>query len=198
MCRLILRPSCWLVPALQYVLLAVTSCFCSFYINHDAALYLQCGQLILEGKTPYVDFYDNNTPLIMYMSALPVLISQASGLTVMQSFAVVVLIAILVSTLAIRRVMACNGISAKTSSIWISAWIFMNLMTQVFHDFGQREHLFIILASPFFFIRFSRVQNGKVNHGDFFLLAAGFLAGMGAALKPYFIVMILAGELAMF
>jgi hypothetical protein len=196
--RLILRQSCWIVPVLQFVLLAATSCYSSFYINHDAALYLQCGQLILEGKTPYVDFYDNNTPLIMYMSAVPVLISQISGFTVMQSFAMVVLIAILTSTLAIRRVMACNGISVKTSSIWISAWIFMNLMTQVFHDFGQREHLFIILATPFFFVRFSRIQNGVVNHGKSFLLAAGFFAGMGAALKPYFIVMILAGELALF
>ena len=35
-----------------------------------SALYLQAGELLLEGQMPYVDFVDVNPPLIIYFSAL--------------------------------------------------------------------------------------------------------------------------------
>jgi hypothetical protein len=71
----------------------------------------------------------------------------------------------------------------------------MNLMTQIFHDFGQREHLFAILGTPFLILGWERSRTGMVGNGVLFLAAAGFFAGMGAALKPYFIAIVLAGEL---
>lgn len=73
----------------------------------------------------------------------------------------------------------------------------MSLMTLVFHDFGQREHLFIVLATPFILVRLFRIQSGLINDRSSFLAIIGFFAGMGAALKPYFIVVILVGELAL-
>jgi hypothetical protein len=44
-------------------------------INWDNSMYLQYAQLLLQGQTPFVDFTDVNPPLIIYLSVLPVFIS---------------------------------------------------------------------------------------------------------------------------
>ncbi|MBK7841277.1 MAG: hypothetical protein IPJ49_27065 [Candidatus Obscuribacter sp.] len=41
-------------------------------VSADQSVYLQCGELILQGKVPYRDFFDFNPPLIMYINVIPV------------------------------------------------------------------------------------------------------------------------------
>src|ERR1700679_1637233 len=49
-------------------------------INTDNAVYLAVAQLLLGGKQPYVDFYDTNPPLIMYLNVIPAAIGNWLGL----------------------------------------------------------------------------------------------------------------------
>ncbi|MGE5532346.1 MAG: hypothetical protein ACM3VW_09545 [Bacteroidota bacterium] len=52
-------------------------------VNHDSAQHLQIGQMILHGAVPFIDVYDTNPPLIMYLSAIPAGIAQALGVPIM-------------------------------------------------------------------------------------------------------------------
>ena len=65
-------------PKLTWILIFSVLCSISFaYIiyyplstNLGSAMYLQAGQMLLEGQMPYVDFVDINPPLIIYVSAI--------------------------------------------------------------------------------------------------------------------------------
>ena len=49
-------------------------------ISPDQALYLESGKLILQGRVPYLDFFDLNLPLIMYLNVIPVVVANLPGL----------------------------------------------------------------------------------------------------------------------
>ncbi len=198
MTRLISIGLLWGITVVEFFAIAIVAFRRSFFVNHDAALYLQCGQLILEGKTPYVDFYDNNPPLIMYLNTLPVMFSNLTGLSVMQAFAALVLLSILVSTFTIAWIMARAGLPAIQIQLFLSAWLSLNLMTLYFQDFGQREHLFMIFATPFLLSRLIRHDRDFLQHRILYLLLIGFSAAVGATLKPYFLVTILLAEMFYF
>src|ERR1051325_6524280 len=58
------------------VVLVLLVAFSALPLNHDAALFLQCGQLLLQGNTPYVDVIELNPPLAQYLYAVPVFIAR--------------------------------------------------------------------------------------------------------------------------
>lgn len=170
----------------------------SFDTNHDAALYLQCGQLILDGKTPYVDFYDNNPPLIMVLSCLPVLLAKLTHLSVMASFAMFVLGLIGLSTMLICKLWRAKNESPDRLCLLLSAWFLFHLLTAIGRDFGQREHLFATCSAPYLLLRITRYQPGLGLLGRPWLFVTGFYAAVGIFLKPHFILIVVLFELVLF
>ncbi|HMY02717.1 MAG TPA: hypothetical protein PKA48_05155, partial [Candidatus Obscuribacter sp.] len=49
-------------------------------ISADQSVYVQSGLLLLQGKVPYLDFFDFNPPLIVYLNVIPVLVARALAL----------------------------------------------------------------------------------------------------------------------
>ena len=159
-------------------------------MNHDAALYLQCGQLILDGKTPYVDFYDNNPPLIMYLSCIPVVVSNLSGISLTASFAIIVIMAIIGSTLAMCRLLGQTNEDKARLPIVLAGWFFFHTMTAISRDFGQREHIFVICAAPFILAMISNCSLNATLIGHRGLFLIGFYASVGSFLKPHFLLIL--------
>jgi len=182
----------------QGLLMALFVMGTSFYINHDAALYLQCGQLVLDGKIPYVDFYDNNPPLIMVLSCLPVLFSELTNISLMGSFAIFVICLTGLSTKLI-----CTLVTDKNDGfirLWflLSGWFLFHLLTAICRDFGQREHLFATCSAPYVLLRITRFNNRLSSFSPFQGFFIGFYAAIGIFLKPHFLVIVLFFELFLF
>jgi hypothetical protein len=60
----------------------------------------------------------------------------------------------------------------------VSGYLLMTL------QWGQREHIFVLLYLPFLALRVHRREGGQV--GLLYALTVGVLAGVGVAIKPYF------------
>lgn len=165
-------------------------------VNHDVALYLHCGRLITQGLRPYVDFVDLNPPMVMYFSAVPALISSLLGLHVIVCFHLLVIALTIYSALASRRVLDRAELRLQEHEIHLPALavilLSLFLLNAPYSEWGQREHLFVLLYLPFFLLRWARWSGGAAE--GWLAAAAGFGAGLGACLKPHFVVIALSLE----
>jgi hypothetical protein len=162
-------------------------------INHDVAMYLNTGQLLLHGKLPYVDFVDLNPPLIMYMSAVPAAIARVFGISPIVVCNVSVWVVVAASTLSIQALYRrWANWSLRTEALLLLGFLAVNAMVASTGDWGQRDQLFAVLYLPFFFLRLldqERVRVPPVARG-----VVGAAAALGACLKPGFLVIAVVPE----
>ena len=164
-------------------------------IHEDCALYLQCAELLLEGKLPYVDFVEINPPLIMYLSAVPVLIAGLVHVHPILIFQLFIFSLSVWSAWAMRSLLirAKMNVSQDSSGMMAVAWISFSLIMLMEGMYGQREHLFILLFVPFLFVRWIRWNEGWLPPVLPTLIAIG--AAAGVCLKPHFLIIVAAPEL---
>ncbi len=165
------------------------------HVSHDGGMYVQAGELLLVGKTPYVDFIDINPPLILYLSAIPVLLGRLLPFPAITTFLLLVWALTLASVLATRRMLLATLPPQEHVFVeWLaaalaagSAGLFLTT------SFGQREHLFLLGFLPFVALRFRRWEGAAVPRGA--AVAAGVVAGLFACLKPHFFLIVAAPEI---
>ena len=128
------------------------------WISLDAAINLQYGDLLLDGKTPYVDFVDTNPPIIFYLSAAPVLLARALDAHPIPVFTllVVALVGCSVLTLASLLSRARASVSPAEARWLTTAWAGVSFLAWQCGHFGQREHLWVLAYVPFFVLRWAR------------------------------------------
>ena len=85
-----------------------------------SALYLQAGEMLLEGQTPYVDFVDINPPLIIYFSALWAGAAKLFGVHPILIFSLGVWLLSGLSVLATRRFSGRPSLQMK--AIMLTCW----------------------------------------------------------------------------
>lgn len=173
-------------------------------INPDSALYLDAGRLLIAGQVPYVDFIDTNPPLIFYLNAVPAYIGKLFSISAITAFSCIVLLLVAWSAWAIGRVASRSGLEHDRSDLAMVmlGWVAVSLMFKCveLHAeerislFGQREHLFMLLYAPLFTVRWSRWNGGHVSRT--MAVAAGVAGGVGACIKPHFVVIALVPELS--
>jgi len=165
-------------------------------IGPDQAVQLQLARQLISGDTPYVDFVDTNPPFVVYLHTIPVVLSRFLAINVITTFSLGVLLLALWSVLAMKaaasescdpvRVFAFDTaglcVTGVTFALWVHRW-----------QFGQREHLFILMYLPLFVTRWTRWEGGDVRAGR--ALAAGIVGGLGLCIKPHFLVIAVAPEL---
>ncbi|MBP9091742.1 hypothetical protein KBI23_11975 [bacterium] len=183
-----------LLIGLAFIILILNKAF--FWSGHplltypDQSAYFAMAEMITQGKLPYVDFFEWNPPLIMYLNLIPVFISRLFHLP---------------GPLAIN--FSVLGLSAASSflSLWIaykylSKQDFVAILPMLFAvayfsqdllvNTGEREHLFVLSYLPYFVLRSivwqSEVGNPKAI-SKFDAVLCGLLAGVGLALKPQFV-----------
>ncbi len=164
----------------------IAQCWHPLRIGHDQALYLQCGFLLLHGGTPYVDFMDSNPPLIFYVNTLPAFISEFLHIPAPLTFNIFTWILVVISVLLCQALMlprSCQKQFAIYVPLLISLPVFSCLLNR---DFGQREHLFLILYFPFLVARWLRWSGSKLSSWEAAMVAIP--AGIGLSLKPYFLI----------
>jgi hypothetical protein len=159
----------------------------------DQGLYMHMAQLFLEGKVPYVDMFEINPPLAIYLHTPPVLAAQFFHLTKPFAFALYIWLLIfsscLVGALAAWRSGSRGALYVTMAAIF--GLVFFSRGQTL--DFGQRDHIFAILYFPFFLLRYLRWQGLKINRP--LAIIAGIMGGIGIGLKHYFVPVALAAEI---
>lgn len=157
-------------------------------INHDVAQFLYGGRALLSGATLYRDFIEMNLPTTYLASTLPVLVAQGLGLNMAAALQLSVLVAVAASVALSALILNRAPLQRRPELLLL---VLVGELLPAFHHFGQREHLFVILAFPYVL---SFLMVGRVVP---VAIAAGVLAGLGLSLKPYFFILPLFIEAAM-
>lgn len=164
-------------------------------LGGDVGSLLYDTKLMLSGGTYVQDFFETNPPMIFYLYTPVVLLAKLSSLSLVTLFKLYVYFLIFFS------VSCCVKLLAQIFVNPIDSFIFTGLVLVLFfiqlflpgHEFGQREHFFMILFFPYLFAAVLRFENKKIS--PFFAVIIGLMAGLGVGLKPYFLFPIVLIEL---
>lgn len=180
--------------AILFLALFVRAVFSfSWPINHDCAMYVDAGRLILQGKVPYIDFIDLNPPLIFYISAVPALIKQMTGVELDKCFtAFIWLIGLMSWFLVYGLSRNFRGSDSKFIGPMLFGIAAFNFCVSEWGEFGQRQHLVAMAIVPFVILRWLRSQDAAVC--PWLAMTVGLFLGVGLDLVPQYALVPLAVE----
>lgn len=168
-------------------------------ISPDPAFFMAIGQLILEGKVPYVDLFDVNPPLVLYLHTIPAMVARFLPIPTSESFNFFVIGSFVLSTL-LSSIIFWRRRHHAESFLFCPLLIGFTLATFLFgtrlNDFGQREHLFVLAYLPFFLIRWLKWTMRPVASLE--AIFATVPLAITVLLKPHFVFVVLFTELSMF
>jgi len=155
-------------------------------INHDTAVLLYIAKVWLGGGKLYVDAIDMNTPLVFILHLLPEALAKLTGLPGTTLLVGILGLCILGSFLTCRWVLAASLDPAHaTSDALLPLMLLFLLIVYPNADFCQREHIMLVLSMPYLLVASGRAQGEALSVR--LLAATGLMAGLGFAMKPYFV-----------
>jgi hypothetical protein len=154
----------------------------------DLAWLLYSAQRMLEGATLYRELVEVNPPLIVWLNLLPAALARALGIDPLLAYRLAVTVAAVASFLLCRAVLLhLRAPQEPAVRGLILLLISVSLVLLAGPDFGEREHLFLLSVLPYILLVAVRGEQG--NAGLPLSLAVGAFAGIGIALKPYFVLL---------
>lgn len=170
--------------------------FSTFYsslnIGVDPAMYLYSGSLVLEGRVPFVDFYETNPPFIFYISALIVKISQIVGLSAIHCFFALVSALVFTSAYFLYRL-----VRLQFSTHLSLGLVLIFLLTATSHSvsavIGQRDQLFSMALILFLFLRTNEYLGLSTERYIRYSIILSFAFTL--CFKPYFFLFYFLNEL---
>jgi len=162
-------------------------------LNRDSAMYLQVADMLLEGGLPYLDIVEINPPMIWYLNLIPVGFARLLDLNVIATYKAFVALLTAAATLAARLLLVR---ARPRPGVWEVACFSCACVATLYVGnavFGQREHLFAVMALPYLVLRWVRSTRGEVKGG--FAATVGIAAGLAVCMKPpYFLPLLLVPE----
>ena len=163
-----------------------------FPLHHDLAWYLYAAGRMLDGARLYVDLVEVNPPLIVWLTTAVEAAARLSGAWGPTLYRLLVLTVGALALLACRPLLARalpDASLARDASVLLCAYLFTAFAG---FEFGQREHIALILVLPYVLAAAARGTGGATPRAA--ALAIGGAAGLGIAMKPYFVPVWLAIE----
>ena len=155
--------------------------------NHDNSWYLVAADRLLAGGHYVSDFDEPNPPLIILLMVPPALVAVWLHLAPYTAFSAYVALLIAISTLVVRPVVdwfypGRYGLVALILIAYVAILTF-----DPGYEYGQREHLAIILFCPGLFW-FAAREAGRPATLTGSALLAIVLASLAVLIKPYFLL----------
>ena len=163
------------------------------WINHDAGWYLHVAAAWLNGAELYRDVIDTNPPLIIVLSAIPVLVAQVSHAPVTAVFKAI-LVAAAIGSAAGSAALSRHLYACEASRVLTGICLLFLVLPFAGADFGQREHFTALFVLPYVLASAARVAGRPASPRTEILL--GVLAAFGFAMKPHFALAWVGLELA--
>jgi hypothetical protein len=164
-------------------------------VGHDQLWCLYVAQRMLHGVKLYgPELLESNPPLIMWMLLLPATVARLFHLPVTLAFKGGILLlqagCALVCLRLIRRVLP----ELTRASLWWLGFAFIAVTGAMpVRDFGQREHLLVLLCLPYVL---AAALDGQAL-GIVARIGIGVAAGLGFSLKPHQLLVPVAVEVAL-
>jgi len=188
---------------LAFVILILNKAY--FWSGHplltypDQSAYLAMAEMICQGKLPYIDFFEWNPPLIMYLNLIPVVVAKIFHIPTALALNLSVLTLSATSSLFSLRI-AYKYLRKQQFLLLLPMLFAVSYFSQeLLINSGEREHLFVLAYLPFFVLRsivWRISSNGStlaISKSD--AICCGILAGIGMALKPQFVASAVVVEL---
>lgn len=158
----------------------------SAHLNHDVSWIAHSARWLLEGRRFGIDVVDPNPPLAWWLSMPAALLVEFRLLNEPLAIRLVFWAYLLTST-ALLFAMLSPPQQRETAAAtgWRIAFIGMATLAPA-ASFGQREYLSVLFAMPYLATAAARLD-GAVQIRRTLLVAAGLLAGIAFAIKPYFL-----------
>jgi hypothetical protein len=177
---------------LLLVLIAVTFIMLRSPLKDDIAWLLYVARRWMAGQELYIDVVEVNPPLIVWISAIPMALSQATLVPtqwiIMPGFIGVVLgCAWWAASLASRQ----GGLFADRVTVFSVVGIVLLVLPA--GEVGQREHLLVALTLPYLVLFAGELNGLRPSWRQ--ALAAGILAAIGCAMKPRYVGVAIALEI---
>jgi hypothetical protein len=176
--------------ALALVVLAMVPQLATRTLPDTGWLLYAAGEM-LDGAKLYVDLIEVNPPLIVWLNAIPVVVARMTSSSPILVYRLLVLTLVLVSVAVssglIRRGMADQPVEQRRFLVLL---LLFGMLTLAREDFGEREHLFLALATPYVLLGWLRAESVPVSRAE--AITLGVAAGLGIGLKPYFVLLWLA------
>jgi hypothetical protein len=163
-------------------------------LNHDAAWHLQTAFKWLGGARVGFEVFDINPPMTMWISALPALVCEATGMDPALAFKLFVYLVLLACLLLAAAIITRTPFAPAGHATIIVVSTF-GLVLLPAYDFGQREHLAAAMTLPYVLLAAARASGAQIALP--LALTAGLLAGIGIGIKPYFVALPLLVEIAL-
>ncbi|MEW6405136.1 MAG: glycosyltransferase family 39 protein [Chloroflexota bacterium] len=144
------------------------------YPGRDGGIFLYIGSLILRGKTPYLDVWENKGPLVFYINALGLLVSNGSRWGVWFLEFVFFLAAGWIGYITLKRTM-----STIPALVGTFVWIFAAGNVLQGGNFSEEYSLLFSFIALFAFLK-SLEQPGN----RLFTLLIGISLGLNILLRP--------------
>lgn len=159
------------------------------FVNHDAAWYLYVVQRWLHGATLYRDVIDTNPPLIIWLTAIPATAAAAARAGAPAVFKLFVFLAAGLSLLSVGRIVRREWPDREFVLIGTAAFACLPFVKS---DFGQREHLALLLTLPYVFA----AAGTQTRSASWARWTTGVAGGLGFCIKPHFLLAWIAVEIA--
>lgn len=168
-------------PRLLYLACIALCAFAVFLypINHDAAWLLSESDQVRRGARLYVDLIEVSPPLIVWLGIPFSFVAQLTGLDIATLYRVGVLLISLASVSVTARLL---GASSALRLVILFA-----LVPAAAYDFGQREHLAIVLALPYVAGAIVRLRD-DAHLSSRWRLGLALAACVGLLIKPHFLL----------
>jgi hypothetical protein len=160
-------------------------------LHVDVGYLLDVAQRVLNGERLYVDILEPNPPLVVYLMAVPAGVAGLTGADPVALLRVAALAACVASPVAswwIGRRYLPPTVAAFTVAVATAA----TLVAEP-GEFAQRDGLMIVLLMPYVFAAGARRAARPIPRAV--AIGGGVAAGLGIALKPYFLLALVAVEL---
>lgn len=162
--------------------------------RQDQTWLLYAAARILDGTQLYGPrLVETNPPLIIWLSTLPAWLAahlHLQPLLVLHSL--VTLLLALTSAWSVRILRAAGILSGRTATIAAFALLLVAQTQVIDVDFGEREHILILLLLPYLFAAFFPLSR-SLNLVE--RIALGFTAGLAGSIKPQYAIIPIGTEL---
>lgn len=162
------------------------------YINIDLSLHIELAKRVLGGEALYRDMAEMNPPLVIYLTLPVVYLSQFFSLSAPLLLNIVnaalAFLSVVLSWYAVRHSEEYRNPFFRfffVLFLWFASFM-VPLVIGGGSQFGEKEHIFMLLFFPYLFTYlFSDIERKQRR---FFLYSMAILATIGLNLKPYFFI----------
>lgn len=175
-----------------FVVFLIATIFISYFLQNqmflsaDVSYLLHVTKQLINGGTYFKDFFETNPPMILYLYLPVCFLQKTLHISIENALRFVIILEASISLITcyflLKRIFKRHEFYQVFALLIAISFV---LFYQPAYQFGQREHIFMIVMLPYTFLVLLNIEGKKVH--CLIKWALSFFVAMGLALKPFFL-----------